>query len=97
MIFYVLLYILYYLNDSIAVAHHGDEKIQKDDHVDHGIRTKHQQAPESSVALDPLKMSRVEDGNMERRNIYFRISKKDFWFTCEFETFYANPAKTGPK
>lgn len=79
MIFYVLLYILYYLNDSIAVAHHGDEKIQKDDHVDHGIRTKHQQAPESSVALDPLKMKRA-GSKMEtwREEIFFAYIEKRF-------------------
>ena len=42
-----------YLDDGVAVAHHCDEKVQEDDDVDHRVGAEHQQAPETSVALDP--------------------------------------------
>lgn len=49
----------YYL---IRVGHHGDEHVEQNNDVDHGVRPKQQQAPKPRETLDP--------GEIERRQIH---------------------------
>lgn len=58
-----------YLYDSVAVAHHGDQEIQQNDHVDHRVRTKHQQTPESCIRLYTLNRVKISLDMPEKKNI----------------------------
>lgn len=49
----------YYL---IRIGHHGDEHVEQNNDVDHGVRTEQQQAPKPRETLDP--------GEIERRQIH---------------------------
>lgn len=40
------------VDHGVGIRHHGDEEVQQNYHVDHGIRSEHQESPETGVGLD---------------------------------------------
>ena len=47
-------------DELVAVVHHGDEKVEQHDDVDHGEAAEHDEGPEPGELLDPGQLEVVQ-------------------------------------